>query len=279
MSVEQLIGCPFWWHLATIEVFEKLNARYSYFRFMEPTGIIKPGSNLRDGIFDSKLDPMAHQGIGGTLSEDSNEVDILVAAHTTPEYLAFSQHPALKAFVRKLMGWSEDVECVRTLVRHNLPHSASTAIHYDKIFLRASESYFLTAWVPIGDCAADGGGLLYLEDSSTLGLDIEKDFSARAQVLPPEERISAYNAHMTSTGAISQDAATFGREEGGGRRWLTADYEAGDVVFHNPYIIHASGKNEDSLGRIRLSTDLRFYEKGVPIDERWMNTWKPGDGL
>ena len=57
------------------------------------------------------------------------------------------------------------------------------------------------------------------------------------------------------------------------------NYEAGDVVFHNPWIIHAATKNEDELGRIRLASDLRFYEEKAAIDDRWMKLFKHGDGL
>jgi len=49
--------------------------------------------------------------------------------------------------------------------------------------------------------------------------------------------------------------------------WLVGEYEAGDVVFHNPYLICGSTKNEDKQGRIRLSTALRFYE-GAALDKR-----------
>lgn len=66
----------------------------------------------------------------------------------------------------------------------------------------------------------------------------------------------------------------------GDHKWLVTNYEAGDVVFHDPYSIHASGRNEDPENRIRLSTDLRFYEKDDPgIDTRWYKLWCPGDGL
>ena len=52
------------------------------------------------------------------------------------------------------------------------------------------------------------------------------------------------------------------------------------MVFHNPYLLHGAAKNEDPLGRIRLSTDLRFYEEGAALDERWMRqVWSPDDGL
>ncbi|KAM3417893.1 hypothetical protein BST61_g6113 [Cercospora zeina] len=64
------------------------------------------------------------------------------------------------------------------------------------------------------------------------------------------------------------------------RKWIMAKYEAGDVVFHNPYMIHGAIKNDDPNGRIRLSTDLRFYEEGSDLDTRWMRgVWRPDDGL
>ncbi|RSL64127.1 hypothetical protein CEP53_004218 [Fusarium sp. AF-6] len=46
-------------------------------------------------------------------------------------------------------------------------------------------------------------------------------------------------------------------------------YEAGDVVFHTPYTIHAGAKNKSPKGRVRVSTDLRFMDKTKPYDERW----------
>ena len=37
--------------------------------------------------------------------------------------------------------------------------------------------------------------------------------------------------------------------------------------------------DRDKLGRIRLASDLRFYEEGAAIDKRWMKLFKHGDGL
>ena len=152
----------------------------------------------------------------------------------------------------------------------------------------------MTAWVPIGDIRLNGGGLLYLEDSRALGEAIENDFSARARDanFTDQDRISAFNGHMTSTGILSDNPAEFegefgrfdvGKGKERGWRWLGTDYEAGDVVLHHPCSVHTSGGNDDVEGRIRLSTDLRFYskqdfEEGT-ADARWMKFWESGDGL
>lgn len=119
---------------------------------------------------------------------------------------------------------------------------------------------------------------MYIEGSSQLGKDMEADFMERAKDMPLEERLSGFNKNMAANGQLAQNAVTFGAGKG---KWITANYEAGDVVFHNPYMIHGAVKNEDfETGRIRLSTDLRFYEEGSKLDERWMKKdWAPDDGL
>lgn len=269
-----------------------LDMREAYFKHLQPTGILKPGSSPRDGIFDVAADPIAHNGVGGSdLPEDADRVDKLESAHSLPIYLAFLKHPKLRTFVREFMGWEKEVLIKRTLLRHNVPNGLSTGIHYDKIFLRAGEAEFLTAWVPIGDCTAEGGGLMYMENSTDVGKAMEADFMKRAEHLSPEERINGFNVNMAKDGQLSHNAVELTKEIMTGRwdgtsqttkprRWLVGNYEAGDVVFHNPYMIHGAVKNEDPLGRIRLSTDLRFYEEGSDLDQRWMrDIWRPDDGL
>ena len=119
---------------------------------------------------------------------------------------------------------------------------------------------------------------MYLSDSAHLGRFIENDFTQRAAELSDEERISAFNVNMEKYGQLSQNATEFSKEHDE-RRWLVTDYEAGDVVFHDPYTIHTSTMNQGRDGKIRLSTDLRFYRDGSDLDQRWMKYWNPGDGL
>lgn len=133
-----------------------------------------------------------------------------------------------------------------------------------------------------GDISPIGGGLMYLSDSQRLGREIEDDFGKRAVTLTPEERKSAFNVNMEKYGQLSQNATEFHekhQKDDGQRVWLVSGYEAGDVVFHDPYMIHTSTFNECPTGRIRLSTDLRFYRDGSDLDQRWMKFWTPGDGL
>ena len=50
---------------------------------------------------------------------------------------------------------------------------------------------------------------------------------------------------------------------------MQGNYEAGDVVFHTPYTVHAGAMNESETGKIRVSTDLRFVDRTKPYDQRW----------
>jgi len=62
-------------------------------------------------------------------------------------------------------------------------------------------------------------------------------------------------------------------------RWLIADYEAGDMVIHSPYMIHAATLNRDPLNTPRLSTDIRYQCIDDPADPRWAKNWVLGDNL
>ena len=284
-----------------------LKMREDFFAEYAGTGLLKPGTREEEGIYNNADDITLHRGIGGPGQPANEDLKRLTAAHQTSEYLDFTNHPDLRKMVRQIMSWDEEIMLRRTLLRHAVPGADSTGIHYDKLFLRDGTAFFLTAWIPIGDVDARGGGLYYLEDSTHLGEEMELDFQERARGmgLSAEERVSAFNRNMAASGYLADHPDEFMDvhrrviskvERGEGQKtmaeplstqhryqWLVADYEAGDVVFHHPCMIHGSCGNDDPSHRIRLSTDLRFYDKKVfdqgDADERWMDFWRVDDRL
>lgn len=120
--------------------------------------------------------------------------------------------------------------------------------------------------MPIGDISLQGGGLIYLERSHILGDELEKEFTSRAKStgLTDEETKSGFNRNMMFGGMLAEGAKAFGEQHD--RRWLVTNYEAGDVVLHLPYTIHASTINHDPKQVIRLGTDLRFVDSSKPYD-------------
>ncbi|KAF9640895.1 hypothetical protein BFW01_g12701 [Lasiodiplodia theobromae] len=258
-----------------------LHMREQYFAFMSSadsdTGILAPHTHPRDGIFSPGADwrafllPGALRVFNG-LPDSGVFVDKVVQAHVADFYHDFKQRvgsSTLTGFAGRLRRFKEPLLLKRSLLRCNVPGGETTPVHYDQIFLRAGPATAVTGWVPLGDCAVEGGGLMYLEKSVEVGRRFEADFAERNKGLSDEERVSAFNRNMNAGGFLDRDAAAFGKHWG--RRWLVAPrYEAGDVVFHDPFMVHASCKNESPEGIIRLSTDLRFVDGAEPFDERWM---------
>ncbi|TIB73777.1 hypothetical protein E3Q06_01492 [Wallemia mellicola] len=265
--------------LLPIEVVRKM--RRDYFEFVKCTGILKEGTDSVDGIFTggppNKFGGPGSANTGeGTL--DPQQVEFLkraTEAHYSEFYDEFQKTPELYEFARKITGWQNILLLQRQMLRTNVKGSEATAVHYDQIFLRGALPTSLTAWIPIGGCNVEGGSLIYLEKSHEIGREIENDFSERAKDFTPEERLSAFNSNMMRGGILSDDAQGFGKVYG--RRWLVTNYEDGDVIFHQPYMIHASSVNETD--KIRLSTDLRFVNPDEDFDRRWTNKWYVGDGL
>lgn len=152
-----------------------LRARQAYFEMLAPSGVLKPGTAPVDGVFDSLKDKADFPGIGsgaaggnGKPGEEtaSKFVDLALAAHYENWYKEdFCKHPMLKDMVARLTGWGDDTLSVRrSLLRNNTPGNKAIGVHYDQIFLRHGEPTSVTAWVPMGDIAITGGGLIYLEN-------------------------------------------------------------------------------------------------------------------
>lgn len=154
-----------------------LKARESYFTMLSPSGVLKPGTQPLDGIFDPTKSAADFPGIGsgaaggnGKPGDEAAEkfVDLALEAHYAEWYKeGFCKHPALTDMIAKLSGWGDNTLGVkRSLLRNNTPGNKAIGVHYDQIFLRHGEPTSMTAWVPMGDISLTGGGLIYLENGT-----------------------------------------------------------------------------------------------------------------
>ena len=196
---------------------------------------------------------------------------------SSPEYEDFCTMPRLWNFYQEFLEGQPYLHR-RKIIRFTQPgEDHCTGGHYDLIYLRAGTDKFCTSWIPLGDTPVEMGGLIYLEHSDAVGRQMEAEFRVKNADLPPEERISAFNHNMRENGWISTNLIEMAdRFES---RWLMADYEAGDMVIHSPYMIHAATLNRDPLNRGRLSTDIRYQRANDPIDPRWAKNWALDDNL
>jgi len=72
--------------------------------------------------------------------------------------------------------------------------------------------------------------------------------------------------HHADTGQYAKDAVAVGLDLKS--RWLTTDYQLGDLLVFGMYTMHASMDNHTN--RLRLSTDTRYQLASEPVDELWI---------
>ncbi|RSH77164.1 uncharacterized protein EHS24_003798 [Apiotrichum porosum] len=237
-------------------------AREMYFESIRHTGVLDSSRSISEGAFTRDPDASA---------------TFVTPGSSASGFHAFSTTPQLVDFVKAFQEWDTPLLLKRQMLRAALPGQDGVPVHYDQLFFRHGPPTFLTCWTPLGPAGPEQGGLMYLSGSVALGEEMEADFMARAQHMTNEERKSAFNANMMGGGILHPDAGRFAGRLG--RQWLVAEYEAGDVVFHNPHVIHASCVNAGEERRIMAHTDIRFVNPKEEFDERWMVYWTPADGL
>jgi ectoine hydroxylase-related dioxygenase (phytanoyl-CoA dioxygenase family) len=261
---EQYRAQGYLWLKGFLDRREVLAFRRRYFAAFRETGLLAPGSDPTEGLYSG----------GG---EDRATVHkILMEAVRWAAYEAFCLAEPIWTFYESFLEGAPYLH-KRKLIRHTRPGDAKcTGAHYDLIYLRGGTDRLCTSWIPIGDIPVEMGGLVYLEGSDAWGRRKEAEFAARNADLPREERISAYNKNM-GTGWLSKDLPALA--DSVDTRWLIADYEAGDMVVHSPYMVHAATMNVDPGGRMRLSTDIRYQRVRDEIDVRWNNHWSLDDML
>lgn len=240
-----------------------LRFRRRYFEAMRDTGLLAPGTEAVEGIYSGEAE---RKGKTGTY-----EIVRWAA------YEAFCLSEPIWQFYEAFLGGAVYLH-KRKLIRLGKPgQERCTGAHYDLTYLRGGTDNLCTSWIPIGDCTVEMGGLIYLEGSDAFGRQKEAEFSRINAHLPPEKRISAYNENMTRSGWLTEDLPALADKLN--TRWLIANYEAGDMLVHSPYMIHASTENVSSDNRMRLSTDIRYQLVSDKIDQRWAQDWNPDDGL
>jgi ectoine hydroxylase-related dioxygenase (phytanoyl-CoA dioxygenase family) len=264
-TVRQLLQSQgYVWFKGFFERAEILAFRRRFFDAFTQTGLVRSGSDSQEGLFSGYDDTRLTQ-------------KFLMEFVRTAAYEAFCLHPKLWQFYDTFFDCPSYLH-KRKIVRFMPPGNTSTTpAHYDLVYLRGGTDKVVSSWIPLGDTPIEMGGLVYLEGSDALGRKMEADFAAQNGNLSPAERISAYNKNMTEGGWVGRDLGAMA--ERFDARWLIADYEAGDMVIHSPYMIHAATNNVDEMGRIRLSTDIRYQSIREEIDVRWNNHWSLDDML
>ena len=130
-----------------------------------------------------------------------------------------------------------------------------TGAHYDFVYMGRGSGRLHTVWIPFGDVTVDHGTLCVCEGSNHLPEFAPiRDTYGRVDV--DRDRVDGW---------FTREPMDIVEEFGG--RWLTTDFNAGDVILFGMHTMHASTTN--LTNRYRLSCDVRFQPAHEPMDERW----------
>ncbi|MGC8669327.1 MAG: phytanoyl-CoA dioxygenase family protein [Chthonomonadales bacterium] len=153
---------------------------------------------------------------------------------------ALAHDAGLTAVFQALFGETVLVH-PRNIARIIFPHNVrfTTPAHQDYVHIQGTQNTW-TAWIPLGDCPRDLGGLA---------------------VMPGSHRNGVYPVH-SAYGAgglgINTDVLPFG--------WVTTDYRAGDAILFHSLTVHKALPNLTDR-RIRLSTDFRYQPASEPVTQ------------
>ena len=144
-----------------------------------------------------------------------------------------------------------------------------TKPHCDAVYMGRGTPRLYTSWTPIGDASYEDGGLMVMEQSHRI--DRLRTHYCRKDVDSVCSNRKTENGSMKKKdpnfGALTYDPVGLRRNLG--LRWLTTEYEAGDLVIFTIHTVHGSLDNHGA--RIRLSTDSRYQRADEPADDRWIS--------
>ncbi len=150
----------------------------------------------------------------------------------------------------------------------NVRVGAATGCHIDWVYMGRGTRNLYTAWIPMGDVSLAEGPLAVLEGSHHLE-ELQRTYGAID--------VDRDKNHGYVGGWLTKDVTSVQARYGG--RWLTTEFQAGDVLVFGMFTLHCSLDNKSPLNRIRLSTDTRYQLAAEPVDERWIGEEPFGHGM
>ncbi len=229
-----------------------LDVREAYFSHFD-AAFFKDG-DARRGAFSGAMPALPKHGYKGHPAYDFVRSE---------KFRAFAEQPIFKILAEAFFGGPAE-RIRRTPLRHFVPgRQVASRAHMDRTYMDGMPTDTVTIWVPLGDSPLVAGSLLYLEDSHQ-----DENLERAVRDAAPMDRAND-NRPLTHDLKWIADQT--------GRRWLSADFKAGDVVVHSPTIVHAS-TDPGNTDYMRVSMDIRFRRAGSLADPRWDSDWAADDG-
>lgn len=216
-----------------------LAGRAAILSYMAEKGALTPGKPVLEGAMPRDAKHVRLMGNGNITYQQ----EVLQVLESEELFSFFSQYfaadPATFAY-----KWMRAVG-----------NEEYTGAHYDFVYMGRGSGNLHTVWIPFGDTPVEHGTLCLCEGSNHLpefaGI---RDTYGRMDV----DRDAV-------EGWFTQEPMDIVTQFGG--RWLTTNYNVGDVILFGMHTMHASTTNLTK--RYRLSCDVRYQPAQEPMDERW----------
>jgi hypothetical protein len=140
-----------------------------------------------------------------------------------------------------------------------------TGPHLDRVYLGNGSQNLLTIWTPLGDIPARQGGLCIAAGShrrpefeklrTEYGMKpAGKDGTKSGWITENPEEIAGMYGIPTNEDCDGSDKGGNMEEKEGGIRWVTADFEAGDIVLFGLDVLHMTVNNSTDCWRLSVET-------------------------
>ena len=192
-------------------------------------GWLADESNLIDGI----ANPGIRVGESGIPSWQAFYDDV----QRIRDFHALALEPAIIRMFEALFGESVLAHS-RNICRLVFPdmNTHSTPPHQDNYFIGGSDETW-TAWIPLGDCPEELGGLAVNRGSHRHGM------------LETSEGVGPGGRQV----AVEDNSS-----------WVGDNYECGDVIVLHSLTIH-QGRDNMTADRLRISSDYRYQPRSHPV--------------
>lgn len=143
------------------------------------------------------------------------------------------------------------------------PVGWTTELHFDRPFFVRGNRRVYTVWIALGDIPLTDGPLTLVEGSNRFVdlIDLLRGMDDPIHSSPEAELQAAFR------GEWAQDAIALVQQRGA--RFLSEDFFAGDLVVFDMDTLHGALDNRSTIGRVRLSCDVRFQPASDPLDDRY----------
>ena len=229
-------------------------------RFQQDSYLYLPGLLDRDRVLSLRRDIVEVLAARGWLRNDEylmNAISVIpplregedafLEAYDAVQRIealhGLAHEPALVEVMRQIVGptaFPHPLKIARLAFPGNF--EVSTPPHQDYPNNQGTEN-LVASWIPVGDCPIEQGGLAVLRGSHRYG------------VLPLDRHPGAGNRQAVVPIEMLEEL-----------RWVTTDFEAGDVLLFGSTTVHASLHNASDFN-MRLSVDFRYQQEGEPLTE------------